>query len=991
MRVNRITKRIGLFLISFVIVVLMIIAILLNFIFTPQKITPKIVEILNENINGSVEIESVELTFFSSFPRFGLKVKEGSIFPNSLFNSKDTLANFSEARVSFNLYQYLKNDNIDIYEITLKEPNINIQMDSLGNYNFDILKTSAINEEDTDTVSSLNINNINLRKFNIEKAHVLYQDGISKVNYEAEGFNTTIKARKNNNELYLNINSTNELVSLYKVPEKSFKIRNIGVNSEVTFNKVDTLLTISKSDLSINDIHFATAGTIKPEPEKKQVIVNLAATLKSNTLKNFIELIPSTILNKKSIETQGGVSLTVNTNGIYGNGKYPKISSVLTINKGALKYKEFPGTIDNLDVELQGDFFMDNSQPSNVEVKTLNIQGTGLQLNANGKGNNILHPNAVFSMALNTDIDFTKLYQNFPIDKEITSQGNILADLKTSFNLKELKAQDYNNVNVEGKVVVNDLNISAPTKGAYIKSKNLTAIFNKNQDDAHPLSGSLQLEKTEMEIKEALEFSSEKLNALINFEKKSKNETVLNVNASINDLSYKTKKDTTFLLVRKAKVDLGLTPEKDRSLSAISSSFTIDSVAVGQGKYWVGIQQGNYSFILNQNPNKKWDVNGNVGFNNLYASFPESHLPIQMPATKLSLNNDNVTLNNAVVNYGESNATITGAVKNLEGFKNGKTVSANLKLSSTNINANELMGMFSGINVETEKEEKINTNDSVYSQKQAFKIPKNLQFSFITDIDNIEFAGLHLEDVHGGLELMNGHLQLKKLQLKTLAANVEGNIDYEAKSNQQANLDFNLHLRQVKMNEIQNLMPVLDTLFPITKSFVGKADFSIKASSQLDKHLNFNLKTFKGVAALKARNIMVLDGPAFRDLAKTFMFKNKKEVTPIESLDLEMEFEGDKLIIYPALLEIDRYKLAVGGEQYLNLSYKYHISVLKSPVPFKTGVDISGKDFDDYDIDLTTAKYKYYFTDKERLLKKADSTIIKKKQFIRSELNLLEN
>lgn len=97
MRVNRITKRIGLFLISFVIVVLMIIAILLNFIFTPQKITPKIVEILNENINGSVEIESVELTFFSSFPRFGLKVKEGSIFPNSLFNSKDTLANFSEA------------------------------------------------------------------------------------------------------------------------------------------------------------------------------------------------------------------------------------------------------------------------------------------------------------------------------------------------------------------------------------------------------------------------------------------------------------------------------------------------------------------------------------------------------------------------------------------------------------------------------------------------------------------------------------------------------------------------------------------------------------------------------------------------------------------------------------------------------------------------------------------------------------------------------
>ncbi|WP_417559124.1 AsmA-like C-terminal region-containing protein [Mesoflavibacter zeaxanthinifaciens] len=961
---------------------------MLNFIFTPQKITPKIVEVLNENINGSVEIESVELTFFSSFPRFGLKVKEGSIFPNSLFKSKDTLAIFSEARVSFNVYQYLRNDNIDIYEITLKEPNINIQVDSLGNYNFDILKTSEINEEDTDTVSSFNINNINLRKFNIENAHLLYQDGISKVSYEAEGFNTTVKAHKNNNELYLNINSTNELVSMYRVPEKRFKIRNISVDSDVTYSKVDSILKIAKTDLSINDIHFATSGTIKPEPVKKQVIVNLAATLKSNTLKNFIDLIPSTILNKKSIETQGSVNLTVNTNGIYGNGKFPKISTLLNINKGALRYEKTPGAIDDFNLELQGDFFMDNSQPSNVVVKTLNINGTGLQLNANGIGSNILHPDAVFDVSLNTDIDFTKLSQNFHIDKEITSQGNILADLKTSFKLKELKAQDYNNVNVEGKVVVNNLNINAPASGMYVKSKSLKANFDKNEDNVNPLSGSLQLEKTEMEINEKLEFSSDTLKAFVNFKKKSKNETVLNLSASINDLSYKSKKDTTFLLVRKAKVDLALLPKKDKSLSAISSNFTIDSVAVGQGKYWAGIQQGNYSFNLHQNPNKKWDIKGNVGFNNLYASFPESHLPIQMPATKLSLNNDNVTLNNAVVNYGESNATITGAVKNLEGFKNGKTVSANLKLSSTNINANELMAMFSGNNVEVEKEEKTIINDSVNLQKQAFKIPENLQFSFITDIDNIEYAGLHLEDVHGGLELKDGHLQLKKLQLKTLAANVEGNIDYEAKNNQQASLDFNLHLRQVKMNEIQNLMPVLDTLFPITKSFVGKADFSIKASSQLDKNLNFNLKTFKGVAALKARNIMVLDGPAFRDLAKTFMFKNKKEVTPIESLDLEMEFEGDKLIIYPALLEIDRYKLAVGGEQYLNLSYKYHISVLKSPVPFKTGVDISGKDFEDYSIDLSAAKYKYYFTDKERLLKKADSTIIKKKEFIRSELSL---
>ena len=56
-------------------------------------------------------------------------------------------------------------------------------------------------------------------------------------------------------------------------------------------------------------------------------------------------------------------------------------------------------------------------------------------------------------------------------------------------------------------------------------------------------------------------------------------------------------------------------------------------------------------------------------------------------------------------------------------------------------------------------------------------------------------------------------------------------------------------------------------------------------------------------------------------------------------------------------------------------------------MPFKTGVDVSGQDFDNYDISVARAKYKYYFTDKERLLKKADSSIIKDKARILAELD----
>jgi hypothetical protein len=61
--------------------------------------------------------------------------------------------------------------------------------------------------------------------------------------------------------------------------------------------------------------------------------------------------------------------------------------------------------------------------------------------------------------------------------------------------------------------------------------------------------------------------------------------------------------------------------------------------------------------------------------------------------------------------------------------------------------------------------------------------------------------------------------------------------------------------------------------------------------------------------------------------------------------------------VYPFLVEIDRYKAAVGGEQGLDMNFNYHISILKSPLPFKAGVNISGN-LDKMKFRIGKAKYK---------------------------------
>lgn len=66
--------------------------------FTPEKLTPVVVQTANRSLNARVELGSVDLTFFSTFPRFGLRVKDGTLVSKAL---RDTLWQRRDTLVSF--------------------------------------------------------------------------------------------------------------------------------------------------------------------------------------------------------------------------------------------------------------------------------------------------------------------------------------------------------------------------------------------------------------------------------------------------------------------------------------------------------------------------------------------------------------------------------------------------------------------------------------------------------------------------------------------------------------------------------------------------------------------------------------------------------------------------------------------------------------------------------------------------------------------------
>ena len=91
-------------------------------------------------------------------------------------------------------------------------------------------------------------------------------------------------------------------------------------------------------------------------------------------------------------------------------------------------------------------------------------------------------------------------------------------------------------------------------------------------------------------------------------------------------------------------------------------------------------------------------------------------------------------------------------------------------------------------------------------------------------------------------------------------------------------------------------------------------------------------------------------------MAKWLMFKDKQH-NLIKHMSVSFLVEDNMLRVYPFIFDIDRYRLGVRGYNDLDFNFDYHVAVLKSPLPFKFGINIKGSP-DKYKIRVGGAKFK---------------------------------
>ena len=163
-----------------------------------------------------------------------------------------------------------------------------------------------------------------------------------------------------------------------------------------------------------------------------------------------------------------------------------------------------------------------------------------------------------------------------------------------------------------------------------------------------------------------------------------------------------------------------------------------------------------------------------------------------------------------------------------------------------------------------------------------------------------------------------------------------------------------MDLKDIRVGRFLQMMPDVDSIMPMLKGVDGIINARMAVTTKVDSLMNVIIPTTNAALHIDGDSLVLLDSETFRSIAKMLMFKNKNR-NLIDSLSVEATAFDSRINVYPFILVMDRYRLGVVGSNDFDMNYNYHVSVLKSPLPFKFGINISGN-VDDMKIRLGKAR-----------------------------------
>lgn len=220
-------------------------------------------------------------------------------------------------------------------------------------------------------------------------------------------------------------------------------------------------------------------------------------------------------------------------------------------------------------------------------------------------------------------------------------------------------------------------------------------------------------------------------------------------------------------------------------------------------------------------------------------------------------------------------------------------------------------------------------------------VPHNIDAHFRMRANHILYSDLELHRFRGDLLLYDGAINLRNLSASTDIGSISVNGLYSSINPDSLQFGLGMKVDRFRLDRLTALVPAIDTLLPAMRDFAGTVNADIAVTTDLERNMDINIPSLRAAIKIEGDSLVLLDPDTFKTVSKWLLFKDKKK-NMIDHMAVEVVIENSTIELYPFMFDIDRYRLGVMGHNDMAMNMNYHVSVLKSPIPFKFGINIKG-------------------------------------------------
>ena len=398
-----------------------------------------------------------------------------------------------------------------------------------------------------------------------------------------------------------------------------------------------------------------------------------------------------------------------------------------------------------------------------------------------------------------------------------------------------------------------------------------------------------------------------------------------------------------------------------RLLAANSGALTVKTSATQPAK------NGKGDFLT------LWKPKLNASLATAHADLALLPVPVDIPSIRFDFTPGRLTIDDSQVRLGKSDFSLRGDITDLDAWM-AKTglLSGNLAFTSNYTDVSEIMDIVSGLGAkdststaDTTKPQAAFADDEV-KEDNPFMVPLGADIFFRTNIKTANWNGFDFHNVGGKITCRDGVLVLEEIGFTSKAATMQLTAMYKSprKNHLFAGIDF--HLMDIEIDDLIRMIPKVDSIVPMLKSFDGQAQFHLAGESYLKSNYDFKLSTLRGAAAIEGKDLVVLPSSTFATIKK-YLMTDKSTENRIDSLDVELSVFKDEVDLYPFRVRLGEYEAIVAGRHNINrdFDFNYHLSVTDAPVPVRLGLDVSGT-LDDMHYKLAPCRYNNLYKPERR-------------------------